>query len=154
MKHSELKEPFKSEHISYLKERWAQLSTIVTDTVDHAIKFLYVSNSGAAAGVLTFLGVFAEFRTHAWPRWMLILFISGVLLVGFYWAARYHSMQSLFKGFRNDVVSSVKGDLDVEEVESRDWARVNKLWLPTLLAYASFACFIAGLIIGACNLLS
>lgn len=154
MKYSELQEPIRKQHINYIKERWTQLIEIVQDTANQSIKYLYVSNSGAAAGVLTFLGIFAELRTHAWPRWMLILFLSGVLLVGLYWAARYHSLQSLFKGFRNDAVSSLKDEVDVEEVESRDWGRVNKLWLPTLLAYASFLCFIAGLVIGACNLLN
>jgi len=154
MKQSSLQEPFKSQHREYVAARWRQLSDLSNDSANQAIRYLYISNSGAAAGVITFLGVFEELRDQLWPRWMLILFFVGVLLVGIFWASRYHRTEYLFKRFRDDVHLCAAEKIEVEDLEMRDWQRVNKTaWLPLICAYSSFICFIGGAIIGLTNLI-
>lgn len=152
LKKSETPEDQRAKRQTYIQTRWGQLSDLSTNWADEAIKYLLIVNTGAMAASLGFIGTMAHLRSAQWPKVALSLFAAGVVLVGVYHAVRYHRVEWLFKGWRNDVASYSDDKLNWNELLNQDEARVKQWSAPLyVLAYTSFLCFLFGLVVTANN---
>lgn len=152
MKRSETPPDLLARRLDYIQKRWSQLSELSTTWGDEAIKYLLFVNAGAMAGSLSFIGAMAHIRHAAWPRVALMLFVAGVVLVGVYHALRYHRTERLFRAWRQDTEKYNSDGLYWNDLLDRDEVRSKKLtWPLVLLAYASFGCFLIGLLIAGLN---
>lgn len=152
MKRSETPDSLQTARQQYIQARWTQLSDLSINWGDEAIKFLLFVNAGAMAGSLSFIGAMAHIRHAAWPKIALMLFVAGVVLVGVYHALRYHRTERLFRYWRRDTEEYNSDKLEWNDLLDRDEARSNKLtWPLVFLAYASFGCFLTGLLIAGLN---
>ena len=76
--------------------------------------------------VLTFLGTSYSVRQHTWPWWVLGLFFSGLVLVGFLNLFRYKTIESLQTNWQENVGEFYKGDLDFDVITSQDNEEVER----------------------------
>jgi hypothetical protein len=151
MKYSDESDERRAANIGYTNERWRQLYGVQNDWSTEGIKYLFLVNAGAAAAMLAFLGSVAESRSWGWPITMLVFFAIGIVLIGFMHALRHHHVSQIFKEWRKSVSEYQTDQKGWSEIISADVARSARFDWALLLAYASFACFIVGIIIGMVN---
>ena len=152
MKRSETPQEKRAERDEYVSKRWAQLSDSAKLSAEEAIKYLLLVNAGAMAGALSFIGAMAHLRQAAWPKIALLLFVCGVILVGLCHAFRYHRSAWLFACWREDADSYKTDKIEWNDLLDRDKPRWRRLaWPLVLLPYASFACFLCGLLVAGLN---
>lgn len=151
MKLSEASEEQREGHLAYVDKRWAQLSDLELSWSADAIKYLMFVNSGATVAVLTFLGTIESVRPLLWPKVMLGLFVVGVVIIGIFHAVRYHRIERIYRNWREGVDQYYGDKLDWETMISKDENLSRRYPLAVTLAYLSFGCFIAGVIVGLCN---
>lgn len=148
MKYNQTSPKIAAANTSYINERWSQLSDLTLAWSNDAIKYLFLTNSGAAATVLAFMGAVEGVRTVRWVWGILILFTVGIIFVGFLHISRVVRIERLYKNWRVSTVEYYESRLDWETMVlkdnniaySFDWGR---LW-----GYGAFGCFVAGVLIG------
>lgn len=140
-----------TEYINRVNSRWKQLNDLVLSIVTDGIKYLFYVNAGGCVAIITFIGTSDSVRQLDWPWYVLCLFFIGVVFVGLLNFSRYHVIDSLLSNWQKDVGVFYEGDLDFDEMTHRDDIRVEKSRWILLFAYAAFACFIAGGIVGFIN---
>lgn len=148
MKYSEDTDEHRKANIDYVNKRWEQLYGLGMDFSSEGIKYLLLVNSGAAVAVLAFHGSVAAVRDMVWPKVMLGFFVMGVIFVGLLHIARYIGISSLFKNWRNSINGYFTDVRDWSDVINDDVDRSKKFDKVVYLAYASFACFVFGAVIG------
>lgn len=152
MKLSETPDDQREGHLTYVGKRWSQLSELELAWGAEAVKYLLFVNSGAAATVLTFLGTSSHIRALFWPKIMLGAFVLGIVFLGFYQAWRYHRIAYIYRGWRESVDKYYTDKLDWEALIANDNKRAYAAIIPQIsLAYLSFACFLAGVVVGLYN---
>lgn len=151
MKYSEDTDEHRTANIDYVKERWKQLYGLEMEFSSEGIKYLLLVNSGAAVAVLAFHGAVSAVRDMTWPKVMLGFFVIGVILIGMLHIARYKRINALFRNWRSSVNGYFTDIRGWSDVVNDDVARAEKFAWSEYLAYASFACFIAGASIGMFN---
>jgi hypothetical protein len=134
--------------LAYIEQRWGQLSKLQLDFGVEAVKYLFATNAGAAAGVLAYLGAVKPSPIPAAFLWMLVSFLLGVVLVGLTHAARYHGASRLLRAWRTDVLDFYSDRVAWDELLKRDAERALSFAWDEALAWAAFACVVAGAAIG------
>jgi hypothetical protein len=151
MKYSDDTEDHRKANIAYANERWRQLYGLQNEWGTEGIKYLFLVNSGATVAMLAFLGSVADARKLVWPIAMLGVFAFGVVLIGFLHALRHYRILQLFKKWRESVNEYFTDQRDWNEIIKADTARGEQFDWALVVAYASFFCFITGIIIGMFN---
>lgn len=151
MKYSDDSEEHRTANIGYANERWRQLYGLQNDWGTEGIKYLLLVNSGAAVAMLAFLGSVADARKLSWPITMLGFFALGIVLIGFLHALRHYHVLQLFKKWRESVNEYYTDQKEWSRLINADAARSTRFDWALLMAYASFSCFIVGIIIGMFN---
>ena len=155
MKYSEDTEEGRQKKLDYVNKRWQQLYGLQMEYGTEGIKYLLFVNSGAAAAVLAFHGTVASVRGMLWPKLMLGSFAFGVVLIGVVHILRHWHARRTFKQWRdsvdNDYYSDKKGWAEVIKEDADNSARAEKFDFSLWLAYASFGCFVFGIVIGMFN---
>jgi len=129
----------------YTNDRFQQLNSLLGSATSSTWTYLLTVNGGAAAGLLAFIGSKPEIAKMQWPYWVLLIFMSGLVLVGFAHAFIVHKVQALVDGWiansdrywRNEVIWSYVIEEDQKLV--RKWASI-----PWLLGWASLLAFLGG----------
>jgi hypothetical protein len=101
--------------------------------------------------MLAFLGSVPEARKLGWPIAMLGFFALGVVLIGVLHSLRHYHILQLFRKWRESVNEYYTDQKDWSEVINADVARSARFDWALVVAYASFSCFIIGIIIGMFN---
>jgi hypothetical protein len=136
----------------YIDRRWSQLYGLEKEFAERALKYLLLTNSGGAVTVLSFMGASKEVRYSFWPSFALVLFVIGVILVGFYNAKQYYHMAKLFNLWKKDAKNYFSGKITWEVLIAEDEKRsLPSIWA-YILAWSSFVAFIFGCISGAISI--
>lgn len=138
-------------YVNHVDSRLGQLSDLLLTVVTDGIKFLFYINAGGCVALITLIGTADSVRQLNWPWYVLGSFFTGLLFVGFLNFARYHSIDTILRGWQNDVGTFYEGNLDFIEMCNEDNLRVKKTRWILFLAYVAFACFIAGGAVGFYN---
>jgi hypothetical protein len=136
----------------HVNQRWGQLYELEKEWGERALRYLLITNSGGAIATLSFLGASQTALAMQNVRFALVLFVAGIVLVGVLVAKTVHHMSSLFEKWKVDVKSYHLDKITWEHLQSEDEKRAVTRTSDYALAYASFACFIFGAVIGAWNL--
>jgi hypothetical protein len=137
----------------FITDRWNQLNELERDWADKVVRYLFLTNSGGAIAVLTYMGTQPEQAESAGARWMLVLFSLGVVLVGVLSVLTAHKINWMFTNWRRDVSDFWAGAIDYEVMTRNDSARSGVHMAQYVLGYSSFLCFLGALAIGAFKLL-
>lgn len=140
-----------NEYIDRIDSRWKQLNDLLLSIVTEGIKYLFYVNAGGCVAIIAFIGTSDSVRQLDWPWTVLCLFFIGVIFVGALNFSRYHVVDSLLSNWQKDVGVFYKGNLDFDVMNNQDDIRVEKSRWILLFAYAAFACFIAGGVVGFVN---
>lgn len=151
MKYSEDTDDRRKANIDYVNQRWTQLYGWEKETGTEGIKYLFLVNSGAAVAVLAFHGSVEAVRAMVWPKVMLGLFVFGLILIGFLHLFRYFSAYRLFANWRGLVNEYFTDAKDWNTTVAEDIKKSARFRSIDWIAYASFACFIAGAGVGMLN---
>lgn len=133
--------------VKYNDDRFQQLNGLLGSATSNTWTYLLTVNGGAAAGLLAFIGSKPKLAKLQWPYWVLLIFMSGLILVGLAHAFIVHKVQALVDGWvantsrywRNEVVWSYVIEEDQKLV--RKWAIV-----PWILGWASLLTFMVGVL--------
>jgi hypothetical protein len=148
---TETPQHIRDEYITRISSRWRQLNELLLSVITDGIKYLFYVNAGGCVAVLTFLGTSDSVRQHTWPWWVLGLFFSGLVLVGFLNLFRYKTIESLQINWQENVGEFYKGDLDFDVITAKDNEKVESSYWIVWFAYLAFACFIGGGLVGLFN---
>jgi hypothetical protein len=136
------------EEINYINARWIQLNTLSKDATDKAIQFLFLTNSGGAIATLSFIGAVQGIRSQWAPKVALGLFAAGLILVGIHIAYWVHFIDFIFYHWRKDSARYTENQITWATLVNDDNNRAYKTTALYIIGYASFVCFIAGVLIG------
>ena len=154
MKLSETEDPaVRQQRLNYIEERWKQLNELLKESAGRANSYLLLTNAGGAAAMLAFLGANADIRNLFVARLSLALFAIGIILVGILDAMAYQQISKLFFTWRTNTLQFYKDEKDWGEMNAEDDTLAYHIIPQLIVAYASFACFIAGALIGIAGLL-
>lgn len=131
--------------------RWKQLHTLINEITNDGIKYLFLSNSGAAVAMLAFIGNSKTASEESWPWAMLFCFVLGLIGVGILHLARYHTTDWLYKGWRYGVNNYYSEVIPWEELLENDEKKVIRIQYILIIPYVIFSIFIAGVGIGGYN---
>jgi hypothetical protein len=148
MKFSEDTDDHRKSNIDYVNQRWKQLHSLEVQFGSEGIKYLFMANAGAAIAVLAFHAVFSAGGSTLWPKLMLGLFVTGMILTGVLYFARFLGADALFKHWQDSVIAYFNDTSKWSDVVNEDIEKSRKLSWAVYLAYASFTCFVIGTVIG------
>ena len=132
-----------------MAERLRPLWDMQWKSIDEAVKYLFLVNSGGAIAVLGYLGTDST-KIHApWAGMAVVLFCLGIVFVGVIRFMLFHRSRSLFESLRQELKACAKGEMKVEAVSSKDEERSEARIREILCGYAALSCFILGPICGA-----
>lgn len=129
----------------YNDDRFQQLNGLLGSATSNTWTYLLTVNGGAAAGLLAFIGSKPDLAKLQWPYWILMIFMSALVLVGLAHAFIVHKVQALVEGWvantgrywRNEVVWSYVIEEDKKLVCK--WA-----FVPWVLGWLSLLAFLVG----------
>ena len=150
---SQEKPEVREAHVAYVNTRWKQLHEMTTSASKDAATYLMVTNSGGAVAVLSFMGAMKTVTPIPGAVWMLASFVFGVVLLGFGRAANYYRAYWLFSGWRTDVRKYYIDDIEWSMLIIGDEKRARYFPWIDIVAWMSFFCFLAGLVIGFVSIL-
>ena len=136
---------------AHINRRWGQLYGLEKEWGEKAHKYLFLTNSGGAIAILSFLGVAKELNGVG-TKVALFLFVLGLIFVGISSAMTFHHMSGLFKQYRESVENLYGDKITWIALGEADKKRAVATWLDYAIPYSSFICFIAGSVVGACAL--
>lgn len=148
MKYSDTKPQVAQSHISYINERWGQLNSLSKEYSDHAIRFLFLTNAGGAAAVLSFLGASESVRHLLGPKVSLALFILGLITTGVLNARLVHRIERIYQQWRTNVSSYYEDKITWDELTDADAKVSYNNTKEFIFGYAAFGCFILGSLVG------
>lgn len=150
MKFSDTKNPeLHKARIEYVNRRWRDLYERQIDVGSRITKYLILVNSGGAVAMLSFMGAMKTLDPIPGARWMLALFLFGIVATGFLMVVSAYRLDRIFRSWRNDTDSYYKNELDWEDVLKQDRDRARYFWVTDALGWTAFLCFISGLGIAA-----
>jgi len=148
MKYSETPPQVAQSRISYINERWGQLNSLSKEYSDHAIRFLFLTNAGGSAAVLSFLGASESVRELLGPKVSLALFILGLITTGILNARLVHRIEFIYGEWRKNVSSYYEDKVTWEELTERDASISYNNTKEFFFGYVAFGCFILGSLVG------
>jgi hypothetical protein len=152
MRYSELDSLYRQDVIDSIKQRWEQLYELEKEWSDKAVKFLFLTNSGGAIALLSFLGTGAILIQSSYVKFGLISFVVGILFVAVIIARAHNHMSYLFESYRKDVNQFYKDLICVDDLYGKDLKRVESFSWQYVFPYASLVCFILGCVLGGISL--
>jgi hypothetical protein len=135
-----------------ITSRWSQLNTLRNQWIEKALAFLFLTNTGGAAAILTFIGNSDEARRICGPRFALVCFALGIIVVGIFIAVQFHRFNDMFKGYHSGSGEYLSGQIEWEKLEKDDDARSKVHSIDYVWPYISFILFILGCIAGGLSL--
>lgn len=142
MKFRDMDENARDRIDEYVRYRWNHLESIRSSLEDHAIKFLFATNAGGAATLLTFIGSTGFIPTTSVIS--LAIFTAGLFLTGLGIAFGLKRIAKLQKTWNNDSAEMFEGKIEWANVIENDKNR-QKIWSPgELLAWSSFVFWVIG----------
>ncbi len=148
MKFSEDTDEHRKSNIDYVNQRWKQLHGLEVQFGSEGIRYLFLANAGATIAVLAFHGAFSTGGSVLWPKLMLAFFVTGMILTGVLYFARFLGADALFKHWQDLVIAYFNDANKWSDVVNEDIAKSRKISWVVYLAYASFACFVVGAVMG------
>ncbi|MES2013917.1 MAG: hypothetical protein V4445_09205 [Pseudomonadota bacterium] len=150
---NELEATTRQNSIDYLNQRWKQLYELDKEWAEQAWKYLFLTNSGGAVAMLSFLGAYKENSHIIFLKAALVCFVIGVFLVGICIARMFHHINNIFKLYRVDANKFLTGEICWMDLTKNDEDRTSpspckKFW-NNFWPYSSFFCFIIGSSLGA-----
>lgn len=145
--------PPKSPLRTYINQRWDQLYNLEKDAAHAAFHYLFMANTGGAAATLAFIGAVGRDRIGAAGKTALVLFVIGVIVSGVSRARYFHWVSALFWNWKKLVQELEAGSKTWEVVVFADTQKSKPGFWDYAIPYFSFACFIAGAIVGCLALL-
>lgn len=112
-----------------------------------------MANTGGAAATLAFIGAVGRDRIGAGGKTALVLFVAGVILSGVSRARYFHWVSALFSNWKKLVQELQARSKTWEVVVFADTENSKPRFWDYAIPYLSFACFIAGAIVGCLALL-
>jgi uncharacterized membrane protein len=143
----------KNHQIEYINRRWKQLYDLEKERADQAIKYLFLTNSGGAVTVLSFMGASEKARTSLGPIFALSCFVVGIILIGVFNIIQYYHMAKLFALWKRDSEKYFANSAEWVNIIQSDNKRSRISIWAHIIAHGSFATFIVGCICGTINLL-
>jgi|HubBroStandDraft_2_1064218.scaffolds.fasta_scaffold177347_2 hypothetical protein len=143
----------RSHRIEYINRRWKQLYDLEKERADQAIKYLFLTNSGGAVTVLSFMGASEKARTSLGPIFALSCFVVGIILIGIFNIIQYYHMAKLFALWKQDSEKYFENPAEWTNIIQGDNKRSKTSIWAHIVAHGSFITFIAGCICGTINLL-
>lgn len=150
MKFDEAEVEHWQQNLAYIDKRFDQLAKFAGDSVDHTTRYLFLTNSGGAVAVLSFLGASKAVRQMTCPKIALGSFALGVILTGILLAVRYYRTDNLLQRWRADVIKFLASKLDWEDLIENDNKRILNWTVRAqeIIGWLAFGCFIVGAAIG------
>ena len=131
----------------YSDDRFQQLNGLLGCAISNTWTYLLTVNGGAAAGILAFIGSSPALAKLEWPYYVLLLFLAGLVLVGFAHAYIVHKIQGLTDNWINNTSKYWHNELDWAAVLKSDQAMVDRWkWVPRLLGWLSLGSFVFGVV--------
>ena len=150
--HSQLQPEHRKQQVDYINQRWSQLYDLEKEWSDRAVNFLFLTNSGGAIAMLSFIGA-AGGKVHQLVVWGLCIMLVGLIFVGLLIAVVYHQMSGLFEIWRKDVREFFGDRISLEKLYEDDNSRARNSLLNLIFGYGSFICFIVGIVLGVAGLI-
>lgn len=151
---SQTSEPTRSDRLSYIGTRWDQLLRLVSESELRALRYLTFTNAGGAVTTLSFLGTSEAVRKLLLPKFALVSFVVGIVLVGILNARSAHHIGGLLREWKSDVQRYSDGEIGWRTLMEADNRRVKRrAWVITSVAYLAFACVVVGAGMGLWGLL-
>lgn len=133
---------------AYYEQRWKQLNDLVIAHSEGALTYLLTVNGGAVAGMLAFIGAVTTIRQSTWALAALTIFALGLLLAGLSRVESLLHVRALQNKWKEDYQLFLTRQISWNQLIVQDDGRVKgRGWLAEVLGWASFACFVAGLIV-------
>lgn len=130
----------------YNDDRFQQLNGLLGSATSSVWTYLLTVNGGGAAGLLAFIGAKTEIAQLAWPYYVLFIFATGIVLVGFAHAFIVHRIQGLIDNWVESTGKYWRNEADWSDVLRADDALVKKRkWIPWALGWLSLITFLTGI---------
>jgi hypothetical protein len=142
----------RNHRIDYINQRWKQLHGLEKECADIAIKYLFLTNSGGAVTVLSFMGASEKARSSSGAIISLSCFVAGVILVGVFNTLRYYRVAKLFYSWKRDSEKYFDKKVEWPVLIQSDEKRSRTQILAHIIGHCSFIAFLAGCIFGMINL--
>lgn len=146
---SKLEPAVRDRLIGHIDRRWRQLYELEKEWGERAYKYLFLTNSGGAIAMLSFLGAYDKALNLVSTKIALFLFVVGVFLVGISTAKTFHYSSRLLKEYKLGAEEFYNDKVSWDHLIEEDEKRVNVSFMDYAIPYASFACFVGGSIAGA-----
>ncbi|MBE8190345.1 MAG: hypothetical protein HAW58_05760 [Candidatus Thioglobus sp.] len=136
---------------SDINQRWGQLYQIQKESGERILKYLLLTNSGGAIATLSFLSASTLTADSIYAKIALVLFLLGIIAVGILIAKQFHNISNLFNYWMENVSKYYDDKITWKDLNKKDSERANAYFADYIIAYFAFACFIFGVILGACG---
>lgn len=148
MNFADMQEPKKNSSLGFLDKRWERLNAWFNAEWENAAKYLFLTNAGGAVAVLSFLGASKDLRGNCCLALALLAFAVGVILLGAFRAHLVHKSADTYVGWAKDADLFVTNQLTWEKlIENHERRAAIGAW-GYIFGYASFTCFILGVVCG------
>lgn len=137
-------------NFKYFHDRRSFLTNLLMLQIERVLKYLFLTNSGGAIAVLSFMGASGSIRTLSGPKWALGCFVFGIIMIGFLSAYQLFRFARLKKKLEEDISRYSTDKLGFNGLVKLDKER--SYTVTSLFGYIcgciTFASFIIGCIIG------
>ncbi len=140
------------QQFNFISSRWGQLSTLVKEWTEKAVKFLTLTNAGGAVAVLSFMGASDEVRSMFWPRIALFCFALGVICTGIFIANQFHRIETIFLRYKRDSERYLSDKIEWGTLITIDEDRSDASCWDYVWGYVPFILFVLGCFAGAISL--
>ena len=139
-----------SEQSRYIDNRQAFLLQLLLVWVDRVLQYLFLTNSGGAVAILSFMGASDTVRSMSGPKWALAFFLLGLILLGVLSAYQLYRASMLSQKWRSDSADFLTKQITWQYLVNEDQKRskIVTTWIGHTLGFASFGCFCVGAVIG------
>jgi len=138
------------EYFEYIHDRRSFLTNLLMLQIERTLKYLFITNSGGAITVLSFMGTSESVRSMPGPKWSLVCFVIGIILLGILQAYQLHHSARLVSEWKKDINCYLSKSIDWNTLIKADDKRsyiVTSLF-GYACGYTAFICFLAGSGIG------
>lgn len=129
-----------------INARWGQLYNLQKEWSEKSFKYLFLTNSGGAVAMLSFIGASPSAIHTTSATFALALFTIGVILVGIAHALAYHFTSHIYAMWKRDSREYLSGQLGWDKLNEADDNRSEDRPIEFVVAYGAFGSFVLGCI--------